>query len=484
MTKTRIGIIGGGPGGLMSAYFLEKYADHPLEITLFEATHRVGGKVSTQQFKSAPVTYEAGAAELYDYSHLDTDSLKELIFELGLPIQLMGGSAVIMNDRLLSNVEDIRDTFGSNVLNSLLHFHRIAKDEITPYEFYNSDHPEGAPVQPPKKNFEEFLNESTGPESASFVKNLIHSDLATEGNHTSITYGLQNYLMNDPAYMRLYCIEGGNEKLTQTLAERINATIRLQTSVVSISKSATGRIIIESQYQGSKRFDEFDYVIVALPHNHIKSIEYHGKQLHDAVCAHYDQYHHPAHYLRMTLLFKRPFWREWFSESFCMLDQFDGCCLYDESLRQPGISEGILGWLLGGAAAERMSYLSDDNLIEMALSSLPEPLAFGKELFLEGAVHRWVNAVNALPSGVVAQPVAKRHCPEPIQHSNFFFVGDYLFDSTLNGVLDSAEYVAAWITGNLHHAKKPHFQWDSHPAVPPNKTGKDKLLNGKSNVIV
>jgi protoporphyrinogen oxidase len=257
----------------MSAYFLEKYADHPLEITLFEATHRIGGKVSTQQFKSAPVTYEAGAAELYDYSHLDTDSLKELIFELGLPIQLMGGSAVIMNDRLLSNVEDIRDNFGSNVLNSLLHFHRIAKDEITPFEFYNSDYPEGVPVPPPARNFEHFLNDCTVPESKSFIENLIHSDLATEGAHTSITYGLQNYLMNDPTYMRLYCIEGGNEKLTQALAERINATIRLQTSVLSISKSATGRIIIESSHQDSKRFDEFDYVIVALPHNHIKSIE-------------------------------------------------------------------------------------------------------------------------------------------------------------------------------------------------------------------
>jgi hypothetical protein len=25
------------------------------------------------------------------------------------------------------------------------------------------------------------------------------------------------------------------------------------------------------------------------------------------------------------------------------------------------------------------------------------------------------------------------------------FVGDYLFDSTLNGVLDSADYVAGWL---------------------------------------
>jgi hypothetical protein len=28
---------------------------------------------------------------------------------------------------------------------------------------------------------------------------------------------------------------------------------------------------------------------------------------------------------------------------------------------------------------------------------------------------------------------------------DLFVVGDYLFDSTLNGVLDSADYVASWL---------------------------------------
>ena len=33
------------------------------------------------------------------------------------------------------------------------------------------------------------------------------------------------------------------------------------------------------------------------------------------------------------------------------------------------------------------------------------------------------------------------HRPEPIGYPGLFFVGDYLFDATLNGVLDSAEIV-------------------------------------------
>jgi hypothetical protein len=43
------------------------------------------------------------------------------------------------------------------------------------------------------------------------------------------------------------------------------------------------------------------------------------------------------------------------------------------------------------------------------------------------------------------EPVA-RHRPEPTQHPRLFVVGDYLFDSTLNGVLDSADLVSELIT--------------------------------------
>jgi len=58
----KVAIIGGGPGGLMTAYLLQKASDAPLAITLLEATERLGGKILTPQFDSAPVQYEAGAA--------------------------------------------------------------------------------------------------------------------------------------------------------------------------------------------------------------------------------------------------------------------------------------------------------------------------------------------------------------------------------------------------------------------------------------
>jgi SAM-dependent methyltransferase len=47
--------------------------------------------------------------------------------------------------------------------------------------------------------------------------------------------------------------------------------------------------------------------------------------------------------------------------------------------------------------------------------------------------------VNALPGGMPARDVMTNHRPEPKQHPGLVVVGDYLFDSTLNGLLDSSD---------------------------------------------
>lgn len=448
MSAWNVAIVGGGPGGLMTAYALQKMAHCPVQITLYEASPRLGGKILTPQFSAIPVHYEAGAAEFYDYSMFDEDPLKELIAELGLPIRKMGGPAVIMNHQILSNMDDIRDQLGPQAYQAVQEFDRLAKDRMTPQEFYNSDYPEGATAPPERHRFDALIADIAEPHARGYVENLIHSDLATEPARTSVAYGLQNYLMNDPAYMDLYGIEGGNERLPQELAARIAATIRLEQQVTSVTKAGQ-KLRVSSVHQGETRQDEFDFVVIALPHSHLLSVEYQGDRLSEALQRHHAQYNFPAHYLRITILFEQPFWRDAFTDSYWMLDRFGGCCLYDESSRVPGSTHGVLGWLLAGEVAEQKSSLSDGELIAEALDSLPHFLTHGRHDFIEGRVHRWIGAVNALPGGIVPQSHDRRHQPEPLEHPNLFLVGDYLYDSTLNGVLDSAEYVAAWIAAQL-----------------------------------
>ncbi|MBA4191935.1 MAG: amine oxidase [Planctomycetaceae bacterium] len=450
MDRLKVGIVGGGPGGLMTAYCLQKIAPVPYSATLFEASSRLGGKILTPQFDSAKARYEAGAAELYDYSPVDDDPLRDLVAELGLSVCPMRGSAVIVNHRTLANLEDVRDALGPNAREALAHFDRVAKDRITPREFYNSNEPDASgPGLAACHGFDSVLNEIPEPAARQFVESMIHSDLATEPKHTSAAYGLHNYLMNDPAYMELYSIEGGNERLPRELAARLHATILLECAVTEIAKADNHKLAVTSKQHGELRRDEFDFVVIALPNYFLPTLAFREARLTDAIRRHHAHYDHPAHYLRITILFDRPFWHGLLNDSYWMLDSFGGCCLYDESSREPGSPHSVLGWLLAGEAARKMSELPDEQLIAEALDSLPDFLAHGRGHFREARVHRWVGAVSAMPGGVVQQPLDQRHQPEPVEHPNLFLVGDYLFDSTLNGVLDSAEYVAGWIGASM-----------------------------------
>lgn len=451
MRGWNVGIIGGGPGGLFTAYELQRIVDAPVRVTIFEASERLGGKILTRRFDTIPAKYEAGAAELYDYSPVDEDPLKALVAELGLTINPMGGSAVIMNHEVLANQDDLRDRLGPEALQELLDFDRSARDAMSPRDFYDADDVAAvaAAPAPDAPRFDRTLDRMRSPAARRYVESLIHSDLATEPRLTSVCYGLQNYVMNHPSYMQLYSVDGGNERIPRELAARIRADVRLRHRVTAVERIDADRLRITATHADQSTCHDFDFVVVALPNSLLPAVQFRGERLSAAIRRHHAHYDHPAHYLRITILFDRPFWRPRLGESYFMLDELGGCCLYDESSREPEAKHGVLGWLLGGQAAAEMSELSDDQLIARALSSLPEFLAHGREHFLEGRVHRWVDSVNGLPGGATPQSLERRHRPEPIEHARLYTVGDYLFDSTLNGVLDSATYVAHGLAAEM-----------------------------------
>ncbi|HBJ37089.1 MAG TPA: amine oxidase, partial [Planctomycetaceae bacterium] len=305
----------------MAAYLLQKASDVPLAITVFEATERLGGKILTPQFDSAPLQYEAGAAEFYDYSPVNDDPLKDLVAELGLHIAPMGGNSVMIQGQFINNLDDMAEHLGSRVTDAFKRFHWAARDQITPTDYFNSGGDESPLAIDSTKRFDSVLETINDNETSDFLLNMIHSDLATEPPLTSIEYGLQNYLMNDPAYMQLYGIVGGNEQLPQELARRIDAEFLMNHRVRRIGAGNAGKIRIDFANATGQDNREFDFVIVALPHNAVANVEFVGERLSDAVSRHQAHYHHPAHYLRITILFDQPFWKSHLVDSYCMLDQ-------------------------------------------------------------------------------------------------------------------------------------------------------------------
>jgi hypothetical protein len=147
----------------------------------------------------------------------------------------------------------------------------------------------------------------------------------------------------------------------------------------------------------------------------------------------------PAHYLRISMLFDSPFWGDKIPGSWFMSEAFGGCCVYNEGSRHDVGKYGVLNFLIAGSDALAFSNLTDKELIELALKSLPAELGDVRGHFLEGKTHRWLSSVNCIPGGLPVRDVMTNHRPEPKNHPGFVIVGDYLFDSTLNGLLDSSD---------------------------------------------
>ena len=445
----RIAVVGGGPGGLMTAYHLFQKCYDEYELTIFEASGRLGGKIVSRRFDKAPVLYEAGVAELYDYSMIGPDPLRLLIEKLGLKTVEMDSNTVVLDHRILRNRAEIRQMCGKETLKAVDEFRKQLRAFMSPEDYYEGHWQDDNHNPLAKRSCQTLLDEVPDTLARKYLRIAAHSDLATEPHLTNALTGIKNFLMDVDGYIGLYSIEGGIERLPQALREQTRAKIELNSPVVRVERNADQTYRVFVRKDGQLETHDFDYVLVALPHNWLSSVEWGGEKLARAMQEHIAYYDKPAHYLRVTALFKKPFWRELITDSWWMSDAFNGCCVYDEGARHDAGGYGALGWLLAGTDAVTMSNFTDEELIRKALDSLPEQLRDGRELFLEGRVHRWLNSVNAVPGGFPVKEVKKSHVPEPKEHPGFFLVGDYLFDSTLNGVLDSSDFATDLLFSRL-----------------------------------
>ncbi|MEH1847475.1 MAG: FAD-dependent oxidoreductase [Nostoc sp.] len=476
----RIAIIGGGPGGLITAYLLEKKSSENLDITLFESNERVGGKILTRQFETAAVTYEAGVAEIYDYSHLGHDPLRHLIAELGLPTINMFGQTVVFGDRIMRHKGDIKRHFGKKTVKAIDNFRKRGSALLSPQNYYDAGWPDDNQHIWAQRSFQSVLAKIPDDAARRFLQVAVHSDLAIEPHLTNGLFGLENCLMDDPRYLRLYTIAGGIERLPQTLKQQISARVQLSCPVVRVEKTHYNTYCVSFRHNEQIESNDFDTVVLALPNYWLPQIEWGGKRLAFAMQEHHAYYDSPAHYLRISILFQKPFWRKLITDSYFQLDAFGGCCVYDESSRYDAGTYGVLSWLLGGSNAVIMSNYEDQVLIRKVLETLPKSLMEGRDLFIEGHVHRWLGTVSAQPGGHPIKGSKARHLPEPQEHPGLFVVGDYLFDSTINGVLDSADIATDMIL-NYFNKRKLHSTPTNHKKAKTSSTNKRDFndYNGK-----
>jgi monoamine oxidase len=367
-----------------------------------------------------------------------------LVAALGLPTEPLEGGAVFFAGRKINSTKDLARELGEDVARDVAAWSADARRHCSPADYYEDDAAAANSGPLASRTYAELLLEVAGPVARRFIEIVAHSDVAAEPHATSAMYGLQNWLMNEEDYMRLYVIPGGLQRIADSLAARLRAEVRLGCAVETISAAESGGYRVQCAGGVAADSRTFDQVVLALPITHLSGLKFDDAALARGLFAHLAHYDHPAHYLRVTMAFEQPFWRDHVAGSYFMIDGFGGACLYDQTPRDGRC--GVLGWLIAGDPALTHANLPDDELVRAALASLPEPLRTLCPSPLESTVDRWVGAVNAWPMGRPIQEAVDRHRPAPDTHPGVFVVGDYLFDSTLNGVLDSADMAADLIS--------------------------------------
>jgi protoporphyrinogen oxidase/SAM-dependent methyltransferase len=456
-----LAIVGGGPGGLMSAWYLKRKLGDLCRVTIFEASDRLGGKIVTRKFDSAPAMYEAGVAEIYDYSMTGPDPLRELIQHFGLQTIPMDAEQVQFGGELLNDVAGMRRRYGAKTATAIEAFRDRCAEMMSPIEYYEGVGAHDNENPWAYKTAERVLDEEVEDETAKrFFKVMARSDIATESHNTNGLNALKNYLMDVDGYIGLYSIQNGNEQLIECLQSEVNADIQLNHRVLTVGKAPTGRYQLKMMNGKGPETRDFDLVLVCLPHSWLATVGWEGEQLRKSMVKHVSYFDRPAHYLRVSILFDSPFWGEKIAGAWFMSEAFGGCCVYNEGARHDVGKHGVLNWLIPGSDALAFANLSDRDLIDAALKSLPASLGDARSHFMEGKIHRWLSSVNAIPGGLPVRDVMTNHRPEPKEHPGIVVVGDYLFDSTLNGLLDSSDAATDIILTEMMRLRRERAQDD------------------------
>jgi len=450
---TTIAIVGGGFSGLVSAFLLERSLRDPPRIVVLEGCSRFGGRIRSDTLGPNRVSYDAGAAELYDIT--GHPQLRRLVDLLDLPTRRLRATPTFFyRGRRLESDDDFSDVFGREAVARYEAFWERGTSLRPPEDYARAGHPRDNAHPWSGRTFDDVLRSIGDPAVEAFAKVQVHSDLAGSPAGTSGTYGFDNLLIDDPRYCSMFTIVGGNERLITQLVDEIRAEKRCDAPVASIAPRIDGRFDIAV---GLDEILTVDGVLLSPPPPCLLEIDYLDERLRSAVAAHVAHHDHPAAYLRVTMLFDRRFWHGDLPEDYWVSDAFGGVTVYDQSpdRKDPG-APGILGYLIGGEPAERHARRRDDDIVRDVVASLPRSLEEASERLVDARVDRWTGrlGVSALPGGRPLLPLRRRHQPSPA-HPGLVLVGDYLYDATISGALDGCAHGLELLLRAIGSAETP-----------------------------
>ncbi|MBE7491713.1 MAG: FAD-dependent oxidoreductase [Planctomycetes bacterium] len=268
--QPRIGIVGAGLAGLNCAWQLRK---QNLRATVFEAATRAGGRVRSQTGLLGPALTTELGGEFIDSGHEDVLALCK---EFGLPLLDMRDDHGVIENAWYFSGRHVSDT---EVVQALKPFaRRIESDaELAGLE------PDAA-----RQNADFAALDATSLSDylqaigcTGWLRALIEVAFVTEYGLDAADQSCLNMLcLLAPSGSPFepfgesderYKVRGGNERLCEELARRLEGTIRLEHRLARVSGPKPFRLVFDTP-RGAVE-EAFDVVVLALPFTILRELE-------------------------------------------------------------------------------------------------------------------------------------------------------------------------------------------------------------------
>ena len=359
-----VAIVGAGIGGLTAAYRLMNAG---IKSVIFEASHRVGGRILTRQFDDN-TKYELGA-EFIDSNHLD---IIDLIRELGLELVDIGQRQdsntkyFVIDYDIPSNpiCEYIKTDIFADYQKI---FPLVLADRLAcwPDEDYNPSNP--SVIKFNDIDMATYIDDlcqclrsdknGSISKMAQLLKMVYLSETGVEVNLQSslnliLMMGFSDY--HQPNWFGLsnemFKLKNGTgsliDKLTKILSESNLCDIRLNTPIVKIKK-------IDNQYQlttSSNTTHDYQFIIMTIPFQVYDQIDYAEAQF-DVIKQQVIQTAKLGCCTKFAVQFREKFWD---TESFYMTNQHQSMFVY-----QPDKTKPFLIFYLAGNRAKTIDSVTE-----------------------------------------------------------------------------------------------------------------------------
>ncbi len=333
-------IVGAGLSGLAAAHVLRK---RRVDVRLFEARARVGGRVHTVRSAFQQGQHAEAGGELIDQDHNAVHALARE-FALTLVPVLRGGFGSYLP---LSRNGRARLSKQSTVWHQLRQLIRGAMQEYRDVE-YSLDSPVTRAWA--SRSFADVLHNARADARLRAMAKGLRGFFLAEPDELSVLMLLDEFKEagGDPSPYGMTRIAGGNDTLATAMAKAIgNSAICLRHEVVAIAHTDDRVSVTFNDPHGKQGIAEADYVIVSAPAPIVRCIRFEPR-LPDAQRHAFDALVY-GRATKTLLQFARPFWRKR-GQPRAFGTNLDIGAVWDGSEHQPGTA-GILVSLAGGGAS-------------------------------------------------------------------------------------------------------------------------------------